>query len=250
MTSTFLILLFSVFTSVFATEASLRFEYGEDFDRQPMLVNGTVIRDASDGNESALARHNAICASLASINHPLKVLDLGANNGFYSLKLAADFPGDHYVMVDNVGRLADLCMANIDRNNITNLRTGISSSFITDLSKRELFDVILYLNNEGMTENKYETIAKLKQMCSYLIIETNEKALFFQHKHTLLGQFISTSGEIDYLVLLHGQAMKPENIGIKSSTFFALNGQFPRPVYLSEKFPGHNSYMISGVESK
>lgn len=245
-----------------------RFKYGRDWGYQPMIVNGETIfhtKNASGGDLNGVIqkRYAAMKPVLDRFgDKPIKVLDVGANNGYFSFNIAADYPNSHCVMIDCSQRLGDLCMANTNLNNITCMNTYLRCGHITELRKRERFDVILALFVLYHSDNWAHWLAEMKQMCKYLIVEIpslddrinqrpSTKALIRHilqnEKHEVLGR-IQRQDTLDYLVLIPGNSSAPsDQLGIKPSTFTYLNGIFPNPEYISGRTGGKDDRSIVGV---
>ena len=252
---------------------SLRFLYGSDFHYQPIIVNGEIVKNSlchSGGNWVIFRRYEAIKSFLSQMKRPLKILDIGANNGFFSLKIAEDFPNSHCIMVDKTSRLVDICLANTQRNNVLYLQKHFDIHCLRKLAAKERFDVILCLFVLHHVDHWKLWLKKLKEICCYLIIEfpslkdpvnkaRNTQALsahILNHeKFELLGRFPRIKNhqlhEEDYLVLIKGNSQAPPpDIGIRSSTFFLLNGQFPRPSFVRERYGVKDNYKLYGPIGK
>ena len=141
---------------------------------QDILINGEII---IPGIRDCESRYKYIKKQIKNDdNKPFSILDIGANFGYYSLKLVEDFPNAFVTMVQCAPEEAVLkyiCESNNklnDRLCLLNLRLDISNLEI--LSKQGSFDYILcnnVLHHMGDYKLVYE---KLKRMCKNLIIET------------------------------------------------------------------------------
>lgn len=73
------------------------------FPYQDIVVNDDILWKGFGPN--CTSRYNAIFRALSEkYQRPITVLDIGANNGYFSLRLAKDFKGQS-VMVDTTDRL-------------------------------------------------------------------------------------------------------------------------------------------------
>ncbi|NGX59027.1 MAG: hypothetical protein KR126chlam3_00171 [Chlamydiae bacterium] len=259
---TFLLLL----AELFAGGAELRFEYQADFGYQSIIVNGQVVRVKPVHNEEQYLKYAAIHDVLKRIDHPLKLLDLGACSGFFALKAAEDFPTSHSVMIDLLDRTTDICVANTDRNNITYLQKRFALQDFDELSRREHFDVVLILNVIHHCGGEWLPMFNaLKKMSSYVIIDIpppedlvrgSNCATMIHHMQTkenskLLGRFKrGDPRQLSYLFLVKGDLDgKPGDLGIKGSTFFHFNGQFPKAEFVREKYGNGDNFSLVGVKA-
>jgi hypothetical protein len=112
---------------------------------QDILVNGEV---AQVGVRECAARYEPIKAFLSQYRRPFTVLDLGANFGYFSFRIAQDFPEAVCVMVESPRgkKLAELCQANTDLSRLIVLDRRITRAELRELAACEHFDVVLALN--------------------------------------------------------------------------------------------------------
>jgi SAM-dependent methyltransferase len=75
---------------------------------------------------------------------PCRVLDFGANLGYFSFRIATEFDAT-VVMIDESEELRDLCITN-NLSSTVYLRRHCSASDLDFLGKLEHFDVVLALN--------------------------------------------------------------------------------------------------------
>jgi SAM-dependent methyltransferase len=141
---------------------------------QDVLINGSLLRK---GKRSCDDRYECIKNFIKPHEGRFTVLDIGANLGFYSLKIAQDFPSSFVVMVQprKEGKaLREICELNTSTNKrLLLLDCLLDLDKISKLSGCEHFDYILcnnVLHHFGPDWQKmYENI---KKMCKYLIAET------------------------------------------------------------------------------
>jgi len=120
---------------------------------QDILVNGSIVEPASKGHDALHERYQLISRILNQYQRPFTLLDLGASQGYYSIKAASDYncvavmlEGDnqHYPMSGK--QLLAICKANNTLNNLIHLNAAIDPHSIKRLSECECFDVVLALN--------------------------------------------------------------------------------------------------------
>jgi 2-polyprenyl-3-methyl-5-hydroxy-6-metoxy-1,4-benzoquinol methylase len=105
------------------------------------------------------------------------VLDIGANFGYYSLKIANDFPKSYVVMIQQPGIESKLLNEILKANTSINKRTCLlelkmNSDNMRKLQECEHFDYIICNNILHHVSDYKEVYNSLKKMCKYLIIET------------------------------------------------------------------------------
>ncbi len=116
-----------------------------------VLVNGEVIQKS---NKDCNARYQLIREVAKKYERPFTVLDLGAGEGYYSFRLAEEFPLATCVMVEkNKGlgdkiadKLLSLCNQNNKLQNIILLDKQLTINDIIKLGEVECFDIVLAMN--------------------------------------------------------------------------------------------------------
>lgn len=140
------------------------------FPYQDIIVNNQLI--CPGVGTDCQSRYEVIASIAKEFNRPIKVLDLGANNGYFSFKLAYEFKA-FCVMADTSNRLLDLCHYNNQLTSIVYLQKAITLQDLQLLAKQEYFDLVLALNVihhlEGPCQEIVDTILSLG---SIVIIET------------------------------------------------------------------------------
>jgi hypothetical protein len=110
---------------------------------QDVWINGNVIEK---GVRECAPRYEVIKNILERFERPITVLDLGANFGYYSFRIAEDFDAC-CVMIEHprAGKLVRLCDRQFsDRLIVLDRRVTIAE--VKELSRCEYFDVVLALN--------------------------------------------------------------------------------------------------------
>ena len=140
------------------------------YQYQPHWVKGEIVKEGLRGSED---RYKEISKFCNTYNRPFSVLDLGANFGYFSLRLAAEFDC-HVTMIEKAKgitpQLQNLCVKN-EANNVTLLKHNASIETLKALSKVEKFDVILAMSVIHYFEDANEAIKILRSMCDHLLIE-------------------------------------------------------------------------------
>lgn len=261
---------FSLFGSV-----AKRLQYGNDWNYQTILVNGKEVQtsyNASGGSQIIYDRYEAIRGVLKQYNRPFTILDLGANNGFFSLKIAEEFDAV-CVMVDGSERLTEICTLNTDRNKIIHFQKRLTQADIIKLAELEHFDVVLSLLVLHHVDNWRLWLDALFKMSDNLIIETpaiNDPINKQENTKKLasyltalpsgkqIGQFPRGQGINDHM-LWFCQNQKSFDVpakqwGISPATFFLFNGAYPTKSYVNEidgKIKAQNKgkgWVLQGVD--
>jgi len=108
---------------------------------QDRYIRGRVV---SAGTRECLDRYTAIAAALGEREQPFSLLDIGANQGYFSFRLAAE-RGALCVMVEQQDDLLRNCLAD-GGDNLILLKHRITARELVWLSHEEHFDVALCLN--------------------------------------------------------------------------------------------------------
>ena len=129
-----------------------------------------------DGMRDCDKRYDYIKQSIVDPNRPFTVLDMGANFGYYSIRLLEDFPSAFCVLIQPYEE-ADVLKKIIELNHhikdrVIVLNTECNKENIGRLSKCEHFDVILCLNILHHCQAPMDIYQSIKQMTQHLIIET------------------------------------------------------------------------------
>lgn len=129
---------------VFATDnASLLKKLSKDIDwaYQDILINGETIHQGWMCPE----RYEVIKPILDLYDRPIKILDIGANNGYFSIRAATDYDAT-CVMADVTLRLKRICEYNTEVPHLIYLKKRLSTEDLRLLKEKEHFDVILVFN--------------------------------------------------------------------------------------------------------
>ena len=213
------------------------------------------------GTDLCEPRYELIKPVFDLYKRPFSVLDLGAAQGYFSFRIAQDFPQSSCVMVEanatsyyaNHGSmLYDLCWMNRHLNNIFYLDRRMDLSDLSFLTNNEHFDVVLallvvHLMHDTLQE-QIKIINALLNLADNLIVEVANDVNVL---HTAYVEFLSHSIDCQFLgeVKRHkdpkststgklfwftrkasqSSANKRVNsyVAIKKKTFFHLHGVYP-----------------------
>ncbi len=138
---------------------------------QDLWIKGAAMQV---GGRGCKERYEAIEAHLSKLQGPFKVLDLGANMGYFSFRLAENFKGD-FVMLENSStttkRLLQLCLMNANPQ-IYFLAVRVNLAELEKILLAEKFDVILALSViHHFNEPFNDIIATFARHSKYVILE-------------------------------------------------------------------------------
>lgn len=267
--------LFGVIPILDAHPALKRLCYGPDWVYQSIYVNGEEVyhsNNASGGSHIIQSRYEAIKKVLDQYDRPFTVLDLGANNGYFSLKIAEDYD-TVCVMVDRSERLADICALNTERNKIIYLQKDFKKNDIWELVRSEHFDVILALLVLHHVDDWRSWVDGLLQLGDNVIIEippvddpinknpkTKELATYLtkQPQAVEIGRFLRGEGIYDHMLWFCQNSIstlrQKGRQGILPETFSKLSGAFPRRSFVEEmhqkiiKQYGTDKWILQGID--
>jgi len=234
------------------------------FPYQDIIINNEVI--SKGVGPDCQSRYDAISKIISKYNRPVKILDLGASNGYFSFRIAHDYDA-LCVMVDVSDRLCDICKLNDQIKNIFYLKKEFTLTDLETLCKHEHFDVVLALNVVHHMASWGEILDVIFQLGDTIIIETPpanddrakdtpsipliENYLMKKNNGLIIAetpravannfnQIVALDGKTDYLsqkkytLNAYAKMFCFENISpsvnrleFKSNTFYLLNGVFP-----------------------
>jgi hypothetical protein len=201
------------------------------------------------GGRECEFRYEAIRKVVKKLNRPIKVLDIGANMGYFSFRLAEEFDG-LFVMVEGsetVSRaLLKLCKLNRNKKSIL-LKRSLTLECLKYLAKNETFDFVLALSIIHHFEEPYnEVFEVLRTLGSYLIFEPpileentlNQKRIvsepieFKKYSHKPIVKIPCASKYSNHLyrttyLLPCQEEAKSNMMAINLETYLNFNGIFP-----------------------
>jgi SAM-dependent methyltransferase len=137
---------------------------------QDIIKNGEVTKK---GQRECESRYVVIKEQLKKFQRPFTVLDIGANLGYFSFRIAYDFPNATCVMIEDrySEKLKNLC----DENNLKNiilLKQKVDADILKKIADCEHFDVVLALNVVHHIGDIKNTLSVIEQIGETIIIET------------------------------------------------------------------------------
>lgn len=186
--------------------------------RLDVLIKHQVVEK---GEVDCLPRYREIAEFLEQYERPFSFLDLGAKEGYYSIKVAEDFCDAAAIMIEKSqeafpcgGTVADLCRKNRHLENLIYLDTKLTIPDIVRLSECEHFDV-----------------AFVSAPSSYIDLDhPTSLSLFLQ----------SSAGLADYVFIELPVSGQPENL-LKNAKKVATLSHPDTALYLIENKKGYKS---------
>jgi SAM-dependent methyltransferase len=140
---------------------------------QDILINDKLYKKGSRDCEE---RYDCIKKLIKIKERKFTVLDIGANFGFYSFKIARDFPNAFIVMIQPRGEhkiLKNLCELNTKYSDrVMLLDCECTKDNMLKLSRCEHFDYVMCNNVLHHFDDWKSVYSSIKNMCKYLIVET------------------------------------------------------------------------------
>lgn len=145
---------------------------------QDIIINGKVV---SQGVRDCASRYEALKQVLDKYERPFMLLDIGASQGYFALRIAHDYPHATCVMIEGnyhdrwriADQLQDICRLNTDLDNIIFLKKKISAAELQRLGECEHFDVVLCFNVIHHVKHEWQKmIIALFSLGDNIIIET------------------------------------------------------------------------------
>jgi len=139
---------------------------------QDILVDGVTIKE---GVKDCEIRYSNIKKILDNYKRPFTVLDIGASEGYFSLRIAAEYPNSTVVMLegDSTLLLPHICQLNKRLKNIVVLEKFITPKDLKELGECEHFDLVLSFNVMHQMKDLWkESIDNLLTLGDHVLIET------------------------------------------------------------------------------
>lgn len=139
---------------------------------QDISINGVIVKE---GVKNCDKREPYIYELLDNYKRPFTVLDIGASQGLFSIKIAQRYPHAHCVMVegDSTNQLPKICELNSSLSNLIVLEKFITVEQLIELGQCEHFDVVLAFNVIHHFKEKWQqAIDALLTLGDHILIET------------------------------------------------------------------------------
>jgi hypothetical protein len=239
--SKLLSLIFVWMSSMICADLIQDLSQDRDHHYQDLLINGELVWKG--GGPDCSSRYEALRPLLDSFNRPFKVLEIGANNGYFSLRMAQEY-GATCVMVDGTDRLRKICELNSNMGQLVYLQKFLSVKDIGTLAKKEHFDVVICFHVLHHQRKHWKDFANaVMKLGDYVVIETppaNDVIaskfkeipeippyLLSRPQAVQIGSFLrQTSPVYDYMILISNPSEGPAPESISQKTFKLLNGTF------------------------
>ncbi len=215
--------------------------YDRDYFYQDLLVNGETIWKGQ--GPDCLPRYEVLRPLLDSFKRPFTVLEVGANNGYFSIKIAEDY-GATCVMVDGTDRLKKICELNSKRGNFIYLKKYITAEELELLAKKEHFDVVIafhVLHHQGKNWKRFANA--LLKLGDNVVIETPPASdsvsnllptvrdiapyLLSLSSGEQIGSFLrQTSDVYDHMLLFKNPSSSRRHATISKKSFDKLGGVY------------------------
>ena len=160
---------------------------------QDIIVNGKVV---SYGVRGCAERYEAIKPILDKYKRPITVLDIGASQGYFSFRIAHDYPsvcvmieGGYNDKWHTPDKLLELCKRNTDLDNIVFLKKRVTAGELEQLARCEHFDVVLAFNVAHHFKQDWKRVANaFLALGDTVIIETPSAQDAIAQKNSHVGK--------------------------------------------------------------
>lgn len=212
------------------------------------------------GSDLCEPRYELIKPIFDQYDRPFSSLDLGAAQGYFSFRIANDYPNSSCVMVEanntsyyahHGDMLYDLCLLNRHLNNIFYLDRRMDLSDLSYLNQKEHFDVVIallvvHLMHETLQE-QIKIVESLLTLGDNLIIEVaNDVGVIHTAyveylSHTLNGQYLGevkrhknphsqSTGKLFWFKRGTSQHINNNDSPLQKETFNNLGGVYPKEI--------------------
>ena len=132
-------------------------------------INGKTL---SLGYRNSEKRYSEIFKFCKKFNRPISVLDLGAAEGYFTFRLAEDFPGVFVAVESNPERkLLELCKKNNDQK-VLLLNKQMNLKNLKNIKEVQHFDIVLALNIIHHFDEPFQDVLEaLISMSSFCFLE-------------------------------------------------------------------------------
>lgn len=139
---------------------------------QDIVVDGVTIKE---GVKDCQIRYPNIKKILDNYKRPFTVLDIGSSEGYFSLRIATEYPHATCVMIegDKSLLLPEICKLNKKLNNVVVLQKFITPQDLKMLGECEHFDLVLAFNVIHQLGDAWqETVDQLLTLGDHILVET------------------------------------------------------------------------------
>ncbi|MFA6065580.1 MAG: methyltransferase domain-containing protein [Candidatus Babeliaceae bacterium] len=166
---------------------------------QDILVNNVVV---SQGARECASRYEALKPLFKKYKRPFTVLDIGASQGYFTLRTAWDFPQAVGIMIEGnyssdwhtSQNLLKICKKNTELSNIIFLNTHLTVEALERLADCEHFDVVLAFNIIHHFGKEWERAAQaIFRLGDFTIVESppsHDKVFAQNHEVKALEEFL------------------------------------------------------------
>jgi len=218
---------------------------------QDILVDGVTIKN---GVKDCEIRYPYIKSILDNYKRPVTMLDIGASEGYFSLRVAGEYDST-CVMIegDKTLLLPQICKLNKSLNNVVVLEKFITPNDLKELGECEHFDLVIAFNVIHQMKDAWkETIDYLMTLGDHILIETPPigcrtaankellpliEAYLSQHKHGKIIGKVPRYGRPGmpgpdqkysnlYLFQMHKNVLPKPTWGSPNLRYYALNSNF------------------------
>lgn len=138
---------------------------------QDIIVDGKLIKE---GVKDCEIRYPHIKKILDKYQRPFTVLDIGASEGYFSLRIASEYECTCVLLEgDNTLLLPKICQLNNNLKNVVVLEKFITPEDLQELGKCEHFDLVIAFNVVHQLKERWkETVDALLTLGDNILIET------------------------------------------------------------------------------
>jgi hypothetical protein len=139
---------------------------------QDIVVDGVTIKE---GVKDCEIRYQNIKNILDQYKRPFTVLDIGASEGYFSLRIAREYPQSTCVMIegDKTLLLPQICQLNKSLNNVVVLQKFVTPEDLKKLGECEHFDLVLAFNVVHQIKGAWkEAIDGVLSLGDHVLLET------------------------------------------------------------------------------
>jgi len=145
---------------------------------QDVYVQGTILKKASYNERFMEERFAIVNSVLQKYERPFTLLDIGAAQGYFSIRAAESYPESVFVMLEGSNpvypkismQLASICKLNHHLNNLVWLDKPLTLKDLKDMRACEHFDVILLLNMVHWFPDQWKEMIDIAHSMSHVTI--------------------------------------------------------------------------------